>query len=253
MDVHTEYSADYICRCVEVLRSTGADNVGGPWMARGDGLMGRAIAAAFQSAFAVGGARGHDPNYTGEVDTVYLGCWKRDLFSRIGLFDEELVRNQDDELNLRLVRTGGRVWQSAQIRSWYKPRESLRKLFAQYLQYGYWKVRVIQRHKIPASPRHLVPGAFVSVLLGFPSLFWWEPARWLWLGMVLGYLAILLAASFWTAYRTEWKLLPFLPLVFACFHFGYGLGFLQGVWDFSIVGRRSPRTRRTELTRRSLL
>ena len=79
----------------------------------------QAISAAFQSRFGCGGARGHDPDYSGPVDTVYLGCWRREIFDRIGLFDEELVRNQDDEFNLRLVRSGGKVWQSVKIKSWY--------------------------------------------------------------------------------------------------------------------------------------
>src|SRR5262249_37522272 len=140
---------------------TGADKVGGPWVAEGKGYVGRAIAAAFQSPFAVGGARGHDPNYEGIVDLVYLGCWRRGVFDWFGLFDEELVRNQDDEFDLQLIRAGGTIWQSPRIRSWNQPRGSLRTLFLQYMQYGYWKVRVIQKHKIPASTRHLMPGGFV--------------------------------------------------------------------------------------------
>ena len=118
MDAHTTYAADYVCRCLDVLRETAADNVGGPWVATGKGIIGRAIAAAFQSSFANGGARAHNPNYSGPVDTVYLGCWPREVFDRIGFFDDELVRNQDDEFNLRLVRNGGRIWQSVKIKSW---------------------------------------------------------------------------------------------------------------------------------------
>src|SRR5262249_1078406 len=152
----------------------GADNVGGPWIARADGYVGLAIAAAFQSSFAVGGARGHNPEYEGKVDTVYLGCWRREIFDRIGFFDEELVRNQDDEFNLRIVRSGGGVWQSPKIQSWYTPRASLRDLCRQYSQYGYWKLRVIQKHRLPASMRHIVPAGFVALLmiLGLTAPFW---------------------------------------------------------------------------------
>ena len=88
IDVHTQYAPDYVSQCLAVLQETGADNVGGPWIAQGTGYMGRAVAAAFQSPFAVGGARGHNPHYTGPVDTVYLGCWPREVFDRIGFFDE---------------------------------------------------------------------------------------------------------------------------------------------------------------------
>jgi glycosyltransferase involved in cell wall biosynthesis len=164
MDAHTQYASDYVRKCLEVLEETGADNVGGPWVARGDGYAGLAIAAAFQSPFAIGGARAHDSAYEGELDSVYLGCWRSDVFQRIGHFDEELVRNQDDEFNLRLVRAGGRIWQSPRIRSWYQVRSSLKDLCRQYVQYGYWKVRVIQKHRLPASVRHIIPGTFVASL-----------------------------------------------------------------------------------------
>src|SRR5262249_41370233 len=161
MDVHTEYASDYVRQCVEVLEETGADNVGGPWIARGETYTARAVAAAFRSPFAVGNARGHDPFYEGPLDTVYLGCWRRDLLLRNQEFDEELVRNQDDEHNLRLTVAGGVVWQSPRIKSWYCPRSSLAGLFRQYFQYGYWKVRVIQKHGRSASLRHIVPVFFV--------------------------------------------------------------------------------------------
>ena len=77
------------------------------------------------------------------------------------------IDNQDDEHNLRIIRGGGKVYQSPKIRSWYRPRGTLAALFKQYLQYGYWKVRVIQKHKLPASIRHLVPGAFLLTLAVF--------------------------------------------------------------------------------------
>jgi len=251
MDAHTEYAHDYMRQCLSVLQETGADNVGGPWVAKGVGFVGRAIAAAFQSPYAVGGARGHDPSYEGALDTVYLGCWPREIFERIGLFDGELVRNQDDEFCLRLIRSGGRIWQSPRIKSWYRPRESLRVLFRQYMQYGYWKVRVIQKHKIPASVRHVVPGSFLLALIVLPlTSLGWPLAIWLWIGLVGTYALCNAVVSLLTAARQEWKLLPLLPLVFACYHFAYGCGFLRGVWDFIIVRRRPDRPF-TEVTRTS--
>ncbi|MGE4331017.1 glycosyltransferase, partial [Diaphorobacter sp.] len=107
LDIHTQFAPDYLARCIETLERSGADNVGGPWVAQGAGPMGQAIAAAFQCRWVVGGARSRDQGYEGAVDTVYLGCWRRDTFARFGLFDEALVRNQDDEHNLRLRLGGG--------------------------------------------------------------------------------------------------------------------------------------------------
>jgi succinoglycan biosynthesis protein ExoA len=251
MDAHTKCAFDYILNCLEVLQTTGADNVGGPWVAKGTGITGRAISAAFQSPFSFGGTRGHNPDYEGIVDTVYLGCWPRHVFDRIGLFDEELVRNQDDEFNLRLTRAGGKIWQSPRIKSWYIPRNSLLALFKQYMQYGYWKVRVIQKHRLPASVRHLVAGGFVlSLIVLFLASLKWPLAGQGWIGLVSAYSACNITASFLTAARHGWKLLPLLPVVFACYHFAYGFGFLRGIWDFVIL-RRAPRPTYTTLTRSS--
>lgn len=251
MDVHTEYARDYLATCVETLRQSGADNVGGPWRAAGSTYLQVAIAMAFQSPFSSGGAGSHRLNYRGPVDSVYLGCWKREVFERFGMFDEELVRNQDDELNLRINRGGGKVWQSPEIRSSYYPRASLKKLFAQYSQYGYWKVRVIQKHRIPASVRHLAPALFVGAL-GVALLL--APFSVIALAAFLGLagsylLANMLASLLVCAHRGKWRYLPVMPLVFAGFHFGYGYGFLQGLWDFVVLKR--VREDFTRLTRSS--
>ncbi len=249
MDAHTEYAPDYVRQCVAVLRETGAENVGGPWRARGVDRTQRAIAAAFHTPFGSGGARGHDADCEGELDTVYLGCWRRETLLKVGLFDEELVRNQDDELNFRIIRNGGRLWQSPRIRSWYRPRSSLAALFRQYEQYGYWKVRVIQKHRRPASARHLVPVCFVlGLALGWlPGLMHWS--LWAAYGAAVGfYLFLSLLFSAVAARRAGWDLFPILPLVFLTFHVGYGLGFARGLLDFVILHRRAS-TAMTTLTR----
>ena len=128
MDVHTTYAPDYVAECIAALVRTGADNVGGPWRAEaeaGGGAMQEAIVAAFQSPLVAGGALSRRLDYEGPVDTVYLGAWPRATFDRFGSFDETLVRNQDDEHNLRITAGGGRVWQSARIVSAYRPRARL--------------------------------------------------------------------------------------------------------------------------------
>lgn len=239
MDAHTEYAGDYVRQCVEVLRRSGADNVGGPWNAKGRTYLQTAIALAFQSPFSSGGAGSHRLDYEGEVDSVYLGCWKRDCLVRLGLFDEDLVRNQDDELNLRLVRSGGRIWQSPSIRSWYFPRGSLSSLFRQYQQYGYWKVRVIQKHHMPAAIRHLIPGGFVASLLILAALGpFVSMASSLFIALATLYGGGAIAASIVTcSSHRNWRYVPVMPLVFWCYHFGYGWGFLRGFLDFIVLRR----------------
>jgi succinoglycan biosynthesis protein ExoA len=251
MDAHTEYAKDYIQQCGQVLAETNADNVGGPWVAKGMGLMSTAIAVAFQSAFAVGGAKGHNPKYEGVVDTVYLGCWRREIFDRIGLFDESLVRNQDDEFNLRLTRAGGKIWQSPRIKSSYSPRGSLRALCRQYVQYGYWKVRVIQKHRTPASIRHLIPACFVFLLSVLPVVaIWWPLAGWGWVSLLGAYSTCNLAAAIMAGARRNIYLIPLLCVVFACYHVAYGYGFLRGIFDFLIL-RSEPKQAYSSLTRAS--
>ena len=109
-------------RCVETLTSSGADNVGGPARTKPVAYLERAVAAAYHSPFSVGGARFHSIDYEGPVDTVTYGCWCKEVFERFGYFDEELVCNQDDDHNLRIIRGGGKIWQSPRIKSWYRQR-----------------------------------------------------------------------------------------------------------------------------------
>ncbi len=250
MDVHTIYARDYIAECLRALENSGADNVGGPWIAAGSSYLSKAIALAFASRFVSGGGRAHDPRYEGCLDTVYLGCWRREAFERFGLFDEGLVRSQDNELNLRIQRGGGKIFQTPRIRSRYTPRPSLRLLFRQYVQYGYWKVRVIRKHRLPASVRQLVPGGFLACLLALAAA---SPfSAWAWrclLGLVTVYTAANLAfAAALCSSRSRWRYLPVMPLVFAVYQFGFGYGFLQGVADF-VVLRKAAGGRFTALTR----
>jgi len=238
MDVHTEYAPDYVRNCVEILNETCADNVGGPARTRADGYMARAIALGFHSRFACGGARFRDPRYEGYVDTVPYGCWRKSTLEGLGLFDETLVRSQDDELNVRIAASGGKIWQSPKITSWYRPRTNLSSLFRQYFQYGFWKVSVIRKHRKPPSWRNLIPGASlfaaiallfaaaIAMLIGLMHLRNEFLCDWAALSSL--YFAASISASFLSARKHGWKFLPILPVVFATYHLSYGLGSLLG-------------------------
>jgi len=244
MDGHTRYAADYCRRSLEILERTCADNVGGPARTETVGVQARAVAAAYHSRFSTGGARFHDENYEGWVDTVPYGCWRKSTLLSLGLFDETLVRNQDDELNLRITRSGGRIWQSPAIVSWYSPRPTLSGLFRQYFQYGFWKVAVIRKHRLPGSWRHVVPIGFVLAnIVLLASMFiskaagaasWFTVTAFAWLGIISAYGVATLTASVLVARQRGWATFPYLPGVFAAYHFSYGLGFLVGLrWYFS--------------------
>lgn len=233
MDMHSIYSEDYVSQCLAVLLSTNAENVGGAARTMAKTYFQHANAIAYHSLFGVGGARFHNADYEGWVDTVTYGCWRKDTLMTLGLFDEALVRNQDDELNLRLTRSGGKVWQSKKIISWYFPRATLGKLFKQYSQYGYWKVAVIRKHRLPASFRHLVPGAFVFSLIASAFLaFIFDQGMYLFLALSFAYLLASIFASLISCLSVDrWKYIPIMPLVFSAYHIGYGWGFLNGVYD----------------------
>ncbi len=245
-DVHTVFAPDYVAECLDALARTGADNVGGPWVARGHGPTGRAVAAAFQNRWVVGGARSRDQAYEGTVDTVYLGCWPRSTFERFGHFDERLVRNQDDEHNLRLRLGGARLWQSPRIRSVYQPRSSVRQLFRQQMQYGYWRPFVMRKHGQPGSLRQGVPALFVAALVGGLALLpWW---RWPLALLLASYAAYLVGASLSAARQArDMGTLVRLPAVIAAYHLGYGTGTWRGLFDLLL--RRNAGQQWSQLTR----
>jgi glycosyltransferase involved in cell wall biosynthesis len=229
VDGHCEIEPDYVRQCVEILSARAADCVGGLQRAVGKTLVAQAIAVATSSRFGVGSARFHYATEAGWADTVYLGAYRRDVFDRVGLFDEELVRNQDDEFNFRLSQAGGRIWLDPRIRCRYFSRASFSSLWRQYFQYGIYKIRVAQKRAGLSSWRHVVPASFVIALaLGVVASA--ATGRWAWLGVILlPYLAVSLATAVYLS-RRQWQFLVMLPAAFATLHLSYGLGFLWGVW-----------------------
>lgn len=245
VDGHTEIAPDYVGRCVEALDRSGADNVGGKMTAEGAGRFAEAVAIATSSPFGVGGARFHYSDREEWVDTVYLGAWRRDVFDRIGYFDEELVRDQDDEFNYRLRAAGGRVLLSPAIKSLYTVRGTPAKLWKQYFQYGYWKVRVLQKHPRQMQPRQFVPPLFVAGLLGSGLAAAFHPMGRLALLLGAGCYAAANVAATLLAARGKRRLASRVSLAFATLHLSYGAGFLVGLVRFA--GRWRNRGVRTDL------
>jgi len=233
VDGHTVIAPDYVRQCVEALQRTNADNVGGKMNAVGSNPFGKAVALATSTPFGIGGGRFHYSDEEEWVDTVYMGAWPRQVFEKIGLFDEELVRDQDDEFNYRLRAAGGKILLSPAIKSEYMVRGSPSALWRQYYQYGFWKVRVLQKHPRQMSPRQFVPPAFVMALIGSAILALLPVTRPLSPVLPLLYLLANLSASVITSAKKGWKHLSYLPLIFAILHLGYGLGFLVGLVKFA--------------------
>ena len=234
VDGHCEIAPDYVRNCVEHLQSDGVDGVGGPLDTIGETFTARAIATAMSSTFGVGDSAFRTVNdKTMLTDTVAFPAYTRAAVERAGRFDEELVRNQDDEYNYRLRKVGAKILLASNVRSKYYSRSSLRSLWRQYFQYGYWKVRVMQKHPRQMSPRQFVPFLFVVSLLISAALFPFSiPGRLLLLLVAGSYLIANSVASILIARRKGWRLLPLLPAAFAILHLAFGFGFLAGLIRF---------------------
>lgn len=235
VDGHCEIPPYYLSYCVETLQCKEIDCVGGPITTIGETPMAETIAVAMSSGFGVGGAAFRTVRHqTQLVDTIAFGAYKRAAIERCGYFDEELVRNQDDEYNYRLRKLGGRILLSSAIQAKYYSRGTLRKLWSQYYQYGYWKVRVLQKHPAQMQWRQFVPPLFVAALLGGALLALFNNLlAILWSTMLVFYVLANLAATAWTAAHQEWRHLLLLPVVYATLHISYGLGFLVGLIRFA--------------------
>jgi len=243
LDAHCIYPREYISGLLRWMNETGADNVGGVWrtLPAADTAKARAIAIALAHPFGVGnsyfriGAR--EPRW---VDTVPFGCYRRDVFDRIGLFDEDLVRNQDDEFNARLVRHGGRILLVPEIVCDYFARESLRKLWRMSYQYGYFKPLVARKIGTVMTVRQLVPALFVAAVGGgAPIAAAISALRVPYLTAIALYLAANIGCAVVAGRKYGIATVAWLATSFAALHVSYGMGFLKGVLDFLVRNRRS--------------
>lgn len=226
-DGHVELPPGYVARAVAALRETGADNVGGMQLATGRTPMQRAVALAMSIPMGVGDARFHLGGPAGPVDTVFLGVFRRDVFDRVGLFDEDLLRNQDSELNHRIRAAGGTVWFVPELRVTYHPRSSLRALWKQYFGSGAWKRETFRKRPGAIRWRQLAPPALVLGLVASVglALAGATPAALVLPAVYAAALVLTAAVTALTRRRAEALL---LPVVLPVMHLGWGLGFFIG-------------------------
>lgn len=232
LDCHSRYPPHYLRRCAELAEQTGAWNVGGCVVPRGETCMERAVACAMDSPFGgIGWTRAGDSDGPAEVDTVTFGAFRPEAFEAAGLFDEELIRNQDDELNLRLRLRGGRIVLDPGLEVRYRPRGSLGSVWRQYFQYGYWKARVMRKHRTVASLRSLAPLCLVLTLVVLAvAAFFSVWALLLLAALLLAYAggALVFALRGLRARGEPLTLVPRVMSVFPAFHLGHGLGMARG-------------------------
>jgi cellulose synthase/poly-beta-1,6-N-acetylglucosamine synthase-like glycosyltransferase len=243
MDAHNCYEKDYVIRSVESLEKYGADNVGGIMrtLPREDTFTGQAIVASLSHRFGVGNSyfrvQTDEPKW---VDTVFGGCYRREVFDRIGLFNQNLVRGQDMEFNLRLKKAGGKILLVPDIVSYYYARSDVKSFWTHNWNNGIWAILPFQHSPImPVSLRHLVPLIFVISLIGSAILgVFVKPFFWLFLAILGSYVLANLGASFQIAWREkDPKYLVVMPFFFGMLHFGYGLGSFWGVLKLMTASR----------------
>lgn len=246
---HSYMDKDYVKNCVEKLKNPEIHCVGGRVFNISENENAEAISRAMASPFGVGNALFRFSDKEEIVDTVAFGAYKREVFERVGVFDEEFVRNQDDEFNFRVTQNGMKILLAPDITSHYYTRGSFSKLWKQYFQYGFWKVRVIQKHGKTPSIRHLVPVSFVLGLIFGTALslfFGW--ARIIFLSVLALYLA---GASTFAikSSKGQAKYVFNILVSFLILHTSYGLGFLEGIFVFNFTKNKNKINKHTKLSR----
>jgi succinoglycan biosynthesis protein ExoA len=244
IDGHCMVPPDYVSRLVATGLATGAECVGPRLRTIGSNAKQRGIAAAMSSPFGVGGARFRTSTKSGYVDTVAFGLYKRDVFKRIGYFQEELVRNQDDEFNSRLRRSGGRIYMDASVVVDYFPRGSFRSLWRQYFQYGYWRIITARFLADPLRPRQLAPATLLlSLTLAAIMAVSGTPAPLILIG--IAYAAVLALCAMQAFLRTKSTAVALTGAAAAALlHFAYG----SGLWWSLLHAQEFSRGRRTHAT-----
>ena len=219
-DAHSRLPPDYVTTAVETLTRTKAAVVGGMQVPTAETAWEKAIATAMSSPLGAGDARYRTGGAAGPVETVYLGVFRRESVDRVGGFDEEFIRNQDYELNHRLIEDGGMVWFDPNLKVEYRPRSSLSSLARQYFEYGTSKRRFSRKHPNSLRWRQLLPPILVLLLTASLVVsLWWPPAI-----LIPALYGVAMAATGIAAAAPWWR----VALALVTMHLSWGSGFLIG-------------------------
>ena len=233
LDGHAIVDSNYIKNAVKTLVESGADNVGGLMKAEGTNAFEKSVAAAMTSKFGVGNAPFHVGGKSGEVDTVYLGTFRKSALERVGYFDESFIRAQDWEMNYRIRKTGGKIWFNPDLVVSYRPRKNLLQLAKQYFEYGQWRKQVTKTYPETVSMRYLAPPITVSGLIAGIIMVLFSKIldiNWLQIGWLapLVYLTVILLAFLTIGSKIGLLSRMYLLLVLPTMHLSWGVGFLKG-------------------------
>jgi len=235
LDAHSVYPKNYISKCVSYLEKTKADNVGCILKTAYHNDQEKMIAKMLSSKFGVGNSGFRTNAKSGYVDTVPFGTFRKELFRKIGLFDERLNRNQDSEFNARIIKNGGKIYLFDDIEIVYYPRNTMRKLLIMGKNNGSWNIYTSYLCPGSMKLRHFIPFLFVLSLIGgcIALLCQWKYIVYLFLAELLLYLILDIVFSIKCAENS--KEFFRLMFMFPMFHIAYGLGSVQGLWKCLIT------------------
>lgn len=229
LDAHAEYSNNYLSMCVELLNETDADNVGGVADTKGNGFVGCTIAKMLSSRFGVGNSKFRTCGKDGYVDTVPFGAFRKEVFKKYGLYDERLTRNQDNEMNYRIRKNGGKIFLSNKIKLSYYCRDSVKGISNMAFKNGLWNIITMKLCPGSMGLRHFIPLIFVLSLIFLPVLNFHNGI----IIYVLSFELILyLALDIFYSFKQSKNIIEILLLIilFPIFHIFYGLGSLIGIY-----------------------
>lgn len=228
LDAHADYAIDYISKCVHYLEETDAENVGGVAETKANGFVGNAIAKMLSSRFGVGNSQFRTNGKSGYVDTVPFGAFKREVFSKYGGYDERLVRNQDNEMNFRIRKNGGKIYLANDIRLSYYCRDSVSGIASMARKNGMWNIITMKLCPGSMGVRHFIPLAFVASIVALALLGFAHFSFWL---LLLAELALYLFLDVLFSIRLSSGVKEFfvILLLFPIFHITYGIGSLVGI------------------------
>lgn len=232
LDAHSDYQKDYLQRCIATIQEiSDADNVGGLAITKGNGKTGEAYAQVLSSKFGVGNSGFRTNAKSGYVDTVPFGTFRRSVFEKYGKYNESLKRNQDNEMNYRIRKNGGKIYLNSDIKFWYYCRDTLKGILKQGFENGKWNIITMRLCPGSMGLRHFVPFAFVLsiVFLGFGSLFL-SFVRWLFASEIILYLLLDFIFSIKNAEPRYKNHFLYKLILFPMFHISYGIGSMAAVF-----------------------
>ena len=248
LGAHSEVDKNFIAENINALEiHPKIGCVGGKLENVYENHISKIIGLAMSSKFGVGNAHFRTAKKDGYVDTVAFGAYKNEIFDKVGYFDENLVRNQDDEFNYRLIKGGYKIYLSLKIKCKYYVRASYKKLFRQYYQYGYWKVLVNKNHKTVTSLRQIVPLFFVLFII-FSLVIGLVVRESIQISIAIYFIYFVLSLKSSLKLSKNIKCILKISYVFLLIHIGYGLGYLMGLIDFLLLNKK-PNSKIKSLTR----